>query len=418
MFACAAACCARPHRDPGDRHPTDMNAPALATVIFWLAAAGVVYTYAGYPLLLILRARFASRPPQRREDVQPGVTIVVVVHNEAARIEQKIQTCLAQSYPAEHLRVLVVSDGSTDATGDIVRRHDPARVRLLALPERRGKAACLNDAVAACGDDILVMTDARQRLHPEAVARLVAVLADPAFGAVSGELMFETEQASSFGGGVDAYWRYEKLIRRHEALLGSVVGVTGALYAIRRSAFKPIPPQTILDDVLIPMQVVMAGQRVGFEPGALAYDIPAREVAQERKRKVRTLAGNFQLLQLCPALLLPGRNPIWGAFLSHKLARLAAPWAMLAALLANAALLGSHPFYAATLALQLGIYALALAGLHEGLARRLRLARIAHAFVVLNVFAMLGLWEFLSNRQAHLWTVNTISGANAPGPRA
>ncbi|BDI04557.1 glycosyltransferase family 2 protein [Sphaerotilus microaerophilus] len=381
-----------------------------AHILFWSALVVLVYTYAGYPLWLALRARLAPRPPQRREGYRPRVAILVVVHNEAARIAAKIDSCLAQDYPADRLRVLVVSDGSTDRTADVVAGYADRRVSWLPCAQRRGKAACLNDGVAACDDEVIVFTDARQRLSADAVSRLVAVLSDPAYGAVSGELVFVKDEASAFGEGVDAYWRYEKFIRRHEALVGSVVGVTGALYALRRECFRPIPSHTILDDVAIPMQVVMQGRRVGFEPGAIAFDRPAQDVSQERSRKVRTLAGNFQLLQLFPALMLPWRNPLFGALMSHKLLRLAAPWAMLACLLANAALVASGSlFFQGIWVLHFGLYVLGLLGAVPGLADRVKLVRIAHAFLVLNWFAVLALREFLVNRQAHLWKVNTIS---------
>jgi hypothetical protein len=158
------------------------------------------------------------------------------------------------------------------------------------------------------------------------------------------------------------------------------------------------------------MQVVMQGRRVGFEPGAIAFDRPAQDVSQERSRKVRTLAGNFQLLQLFPALMLPWRNPLFGALMSHKLLRLAAPWAMLACLLANAALVASGSlFFQGVWVLHFGLYVLGLLGAVPGLADRVKLVRIAHAFLVLNWFAVLALREFLVNRQAHLWKVNAIS---------
>lgn len=381
-----------------------------AQVVFWLSLALLFYTYAGYPLLLALRARTAARPPLRREGYRPRVAILVVVHNEAARIAAKIESCLAQDYPRDCLRVLVVSDGSTDGTAEVVARYADRRVTWLPCAERRGKAACLNDGVASCDEEVIVFTDARQRLSGDAVSRLVAVLGDESFGAVSGELVFVKDEASAFGEGVDAYWRYEKFIRRHESLIGSVVGVTGALYALKRTCFRPIPPQTILDDVAIPMQVVMQGKRVGFEPGAIAYDRPAQDIAQERSRKVRTLAGNFQLLQLFPALLLPWRNPLFGALFSHKLLRLLAPWVMLCCLFANAALaMAGSVFFQVVWVLQVGAYVLGLLGAVPGLGERVKLVRIAHAFLVLNWFAVLGLREFLVNRQAHLWKVNTIS---------
>ncbi|MEY4750862.1 MAG: hypothetical protein RIQ60_3076 [Pseudomonadota bacterium] len=409
-----------------------LSADAWAGLLFWVALALLVYTYAGYPVLLAVWARLRSRPPRRDTAYAPSVAIVVVGYNESARIAAKIDSCLAQTYAAGPLRVLIASDGSTDAMGEVVARYIEAtaaalpgaadrRVSWLPFAERRGKAACLNDAAAACDEEIIVFTDARQRLHPEAVARLVAVLGDRDYGAVSGELVFEHDEASGFAQGVDAYWRYEKFIRRHEAMVGSVVGVTGALYAIRRECFRSIPVPTILDDVAIPMQVVMQGRRVGFEAGAIAYDRPSRELAQEKLRKVRTLAGNFQLVQLFPALLSPLHNPLWLAFFSHKLARLLAPLAMTVCLLASLWLALASPFFLAVLVAELALAALAGLGAQDALARRLgvaRLARIAHAFLALNAFVVLGFLHFLRSRQAHLWAASASTPASGPASTA
>jgi biofilm PGA synthesis N-glycosyltransferase PgaC len=369
----------------------------------FLAASGLIfYTFAGYPLLMAMLAALRPRPIARGE-ATPAVAIVVVVHNGAAMLAAKIATCLAQEYPADRLRLLVALDGSDDATLEAARSSGDARVGVMAFETRRGKAACVNDAVEACAEEIVVLTDVRQRLHPQAVRRLVENLADPAVGAVSGELAFETEGATDFGEAMDAYWRYEKWIRRNESAFDSCVGVTGALYAIRRECFERIPPETILDDVLIPMGVAMRGRRVAFESAALAYDHPSRDAAQERTRKIRTLAGNFQLLAMRPALLAPWRDRLAFQFWSHKALRLAAPAMMAVALAANAFLAGEAPFYAATLALQVAAYALAFAGRYVPGASRLPPARLASAFFSLNWFVVLGLWEFVSNPAAHLW---------------
>lgn len=381
-------------------------------VVFWCCLGLLAYTFVGYPLLVAAWARW--RPwPVRRAEGDPEVAIVVVMHNEAARVQAKIDTCLAQDYPADKLRVLIASDGSTDATAAQVRACGDPRVRLLAFPERRGKAACLNDAVAACGEAVIVFTDARQPLDRQAVRRLVANLADPRVAVVSGELVFVTETTAGFGQGVDAYWRYEKFIRRHEALVHSVPGATGALYAMRRSAFRPIAPQTILDDVAIPMQACLDGHRVVFEREAIAYDQPSGTAASERRRKVRTLAGNFQLLMLMPRLLSPWGNPIFWQYLSHKVLRLAAPWAMAGLLASTLWLAHSSVLYMAAAVGQALLYGLPLLGLLLPALRTWKPVRIAQAFVALNGFALLGLMEFLTNRHAHLWR----SGAAGEGSR-
>ncbi|MHB1669891.1 MAG: glycosyltransferase family 2 protein [Thiomonas sp.] len=386
----------------------------MAAWLLWVSIALLLYTYFGYPALVALWARLAPRPVAASPHYRPRLAMIVVARNEVARIRAKIETCLAQDYPPDRLRVLIVSDGSTDGMDDVVRGFASPRVGLLAFPLTRGKAACLNDAIASCDEEVLVLTDARQRLNPEAVRHLTANLADPQVGAVSGELVFVAEDANAFASGVSAYWRYEKFIRRSQAAIHSVPGVTGALYALRKSCFRPIPPSTILDDVAIPMQAAMQGRRVVFESRALAYDTPSTEARQERRRKVRTLAGNFQLLLLYPQLLLPWRNPIFIQFVSHKLLRLLAPWAMSLALLSNVALALHSTFYAALLALQLAFYALPLLGALVPACRNCGLVKLATTFIALNGYAMLGFFEFLTNRNAHLWRAGPATTPERP----
>ena len=374
----------------------------MIEALFFLALAALFYTYVGYPVLVATWARLLPRPVARAP-YEPSVAIVVVGYNEAGRMRDKLETCLAQDYPADKLRVVVASDGSTDGMNDLVESYRDRRVTLLAFAQRRGKAACLNDAVAACSEEVIVFTDARQRLNPEAVRCLVENLADPAVGAASGELVFVSDDMTPFAEGVDAYWRYEKFIRQQEARAGSVVGVTGALYALRRSAFRPIPPQTILDDVAIPMAAAMQGLRVVFDNRAHAYDRPSGAPQQEKTRKIRTLAGNFQLVAMYPGLLLPWRNPLFVQFVSHKLMRLAAPLAMAVLLAANVALLGRGWFYDAFLGLQVAGYALPVLGALSPALARFKPVKIATAFLLLNWCVVLGAREFLLNKNAHLW---------------
>ncbi|HSS06125.1 MAG TPA: glycosyltransferase family 2 protein, partial [Rhodanobacteraceae bacterium] len=206
-----------------------------------------------------------------------------------------------------------------------------------------------------------------------------------------------------FGEGMDAYWRYEKFIREKEGVVASTVGVSGALYALRRALWQPIPPETILDDVMIPMNVVVQGKRVLFDGRAIAWDRPSRTPARERVRKVRTLAGNFQLVALRPELLLPWRNPILFQFVCHKLLRLLVPLAMLAALASNALLAMRGEIWSILLIAQLAGYALAIAGLAAPALCRWLPVKLLATFVSLNAFVVMGFVDFLRNREAHLW---------------
>ncbi len=375
--------------------------------LFWSAIALVIYIYIGYPVQLWLTSRLLPKPVQRGSQT-PEVVMIVVGHNEAHRIEAKIRTCLNQDYPADKLSVLVVSDGSTDRTHDIVNGFNDAQVPLLACPTRRGKAACLNDGVAHTQAPIIVFTDARQRLHSQAVAKLVANFSDPSIGAVSGELEFEQDDGTPFAEGIGAYWLYEKFIRNREALTGSVVGVTGALYAIRRQCFNPIPAETILDDVAIPMLAAMQGWRVSFESGAMAYDAPSSDAAKEKIRKVRTLAGNFQLISLFEGLLNPWRNPLWGRFVAHKMLRLACPLALLIALLSHSVLAWSEPgFYRWSWFVHIAGYFALMAALAIPALQRNKVLRLAVTFAHLNVFVVLGFLSFMTQKQSHLWGSST-----------
>jgi cellulose synthase/poly-beta-1,6-N-acetylglucosamine synthase-like glycosyltransferase len=257
----------------------------------------------------------------------------------------------------------VASDGSTDQTLDALAPY-AAHVELVMLPPR-GKAAALNAAVSRARHPILVFADARQRFAPDAIRRLVRHFTRLSVGAVSGELVLDCEQGqatSTIGDGVGAYWKYEKWLRRHEAIVGSTLGVTGAIYAMRRRLWQPLPDETILDDVLGPMRIVLQRYRVIFDHTAQAFDAAATDAAVETRRKVRTLAGNFQLLALEPRLLVPGVNPVWFQFVSHKLGRLLVPYALAGALISSLWLAPASWIYATAAAGQLAFYGLAAYG--------------------------------------------------------
>ena len=373
----------------------------LVYVACWGSALLLGHVFVGYPALMWLLARVNPRPVHK-QFIHPSVTVVIAAHDASAHIQAKLRSLQALEYPAERIEILLACDGCRDATATLAQQFGDTRVRVLEFAERRGKAACLNDAVAAAHGEVLLFTDVRQRLSPTALRELTANLADPEVGAVGGELQMENVQ-SGFAQGVNAYWRYEKLIRHNESLSGSTIGVSGALYAMRRELFVPLPLGTVLDDVLIPMRVARAGKRVVFEPRALAWDKPTQQRADEQKRKIRTLAGNYQLVQLAPWLLLPSANPLWFRFVSHKLLRLLAPWLLVVFALATTDLARHHPFYAVVLAaLVLGALLVLLERM-QPLTGRWLPVRLAVAFFYLNLFAAQALLTFARNRGLHLW---------------
>ena len=229
---------------------------------------------------------------------------------------------------------------------------------------RGGKAQALNAGVEAARHDILVFADVRQRFDRQALHGLVAPLADPTVGGVSGELMLDVETgggSADIGEGLGGYWRYEKWLRRQESPIGSTMGATGAIYALRQALWRPLPADTILDDVLAPMRAVLAASRVVFSSDALAFD-PVAPSGVELRRKIRTLAGNYQILRLEPRLLNPFRNPVWIQYMSHKVGRLLVPYALMALLVTSALLVTTSPFYALAFVAQVVFYGLAAYG--------------------------------------------------------
>jgi len=339
------------------------------TVIFWVAVGLVAYVYVGYPLLVAAWAAVRPRGWRRSGDWLPTVTIVVAARNEADRLPGRIENLVSLEYPADRLEIVVVSDGSTDATAAIAarlarERRQPA-LRVIDRPQGGGKAVALNEGVAAARHDVLVFADARQRFAAGALKALVANFADPEVGVVSGELVLDCEQgpsASPVAEGVGSYWRYEKWIRSCETAVASMLGATGAIYAMRRSAWRALPPGTILDDVLAPMQAVLGGWRAVLDPEARAFDITAPDTSTEQRRKARTLAGNWQILALEPRLVLPWANPVWFQYCSHKIGRLLVPYALVAAGITSFALAPSSRVAQVAVAAQVLLYGLAAYG--------------------------------------------------------
>ena len=363
--------------------------------IFWLSMAFIAYTYIGYPLVLILRSRWRFRLV-REAPIVPRISVVMAVRNEAAALPQKLHNLLALDYPADQMEIVVISDGSTDETNNILQDCTDRRLRIIIGSQHQGKAVALNRGMQAAEGEIVVFTDARQLVEREALKRLVANFADPAVGCVSGELMLGNHGGPQSGTGVGLYWRFEKMIRRWESQSGSVVGATGALYAARKSLLALLPEGILLDDVYQPLQIARRGARVIFEPRARAWDNLASS-HQEFRRKVRTLTGNYQLLQLAPWLLTRD-NPLRFEFVSHKLLRLLVPFALLGFLAASLSL--SAPIYRAAASAQILFYGSAALGLGKprwGILKRA--SEAAQAFILLNAAAAVALFYFLTAKR-------------------
>jgi len=379
-----------------DRRPS-------AGSFFWIPLVLLVYVYAGYPMIAIVRARLSAKP-RRRAPIEPTVSIVVIAHNEAARIGGRIENLLALDYPKHKLEIVIGSDGSTDETVERARRYERFGVTVRAFQQHRGKPAVVNALVPLVRGEIVLFADARQRFEPETVRHLVANFADPHVGAASGELVVTASDATAPAGhGAALYWRYEKAIRSAEGLVDSTIGATGAIYAIRRALFEPIPEDTLLDDVLIPLRVVRRGYRVVFEPEARAYDGASSTALQEFVRKTRTIAGMFQLMSREGWLLNPLQNRLWFETISHKVLRVALPMFHISVLTANIALADSG-FFGVLLLLQVMFYAAAIVGFIQRDARRRVIAFAAPCAMCLLLWAtIVGFYRFITHRQQVTW---------------
>lgn len=385
-------------------------------VVLVASLALIAFCYVGYPLLVWALAKWRSRPV-RAGNWQPRVDVIVVAYNASTSVVAKIGNLLALDYPADRLHLRIGSDGSSDDTVATINAHVAerglqSRVSVVAFPLRRGKAACLADLVAQSDAEVLLFTDVRQRIEADALNALLRPLADRTVGAVSGELMFE--RGEGFAASVDAYWRYEKFIRRNESASGSVVGATGAIWAARRAAVPEIPEGIILDDVWLPLAIAKSGLRVLFCADAIAWDRASTEPAQEALRKRRTLAGNFQLIAKNPSLLWPGSHPLGWRLWGHKWLRLASPWLFVVALLANFVVVGESPWLALLLALQLLAWITAAVAFAQPDWQRFLPLRIAVLFARMNLYAAQALFDFLRDRDAHLWSSSTVTSEHSP----
>jgi len=378
----------------------------VALGVFWASAGLLGYTYIGYPLLVWVMAKFRRRGWTRDSRVR-DVTVVVIAHNEEAGIERRLRNLLDSDYPPDHMDIIVACDGATDATAARAELLSGRGVRTIEFVRRRGKSAVLNEVVPMAEGEIVVLADVRQRFARSTISHLVADFADPDVGAVSGELkLLRSNERCQTAEGSSFYWRYEKFIRRNEAMADSVVGATGAVYAIRRSLFRSIPASTILDDVQIPMDIVRQGYRVLFEPRAIAYDRIPASARSETIRKGRTIGGNFQLFVMRPWLLSPFHNRLWLQTVSHKLLRLQSPFFLPAIFGANL-LLVSVPAYRILLALQVMFY---LAGFLGRIQRdrhnqssKTALLNVSYTFCLLNWVTVVALVDLFRRRHKVAW---------------
>jgi len=382
-------------------------------IIFWLALLGIFYTYAGYPVAMWMLARLRPRR-WKVAPITPSVSVVLAVHNGFELLPRKIRYLCDLDYP-NIKEIFIVSDGSTDGTAELLRKQQHPRFKTIILKEHSGKAVALNAGMARATADIILFLDIRPEIAPGAIQQLVASFADPKIGCVSGELILHKgghDAVTEALGGL--YWRYEQWIRESEAAFDSPVGVVGAFYAIRRELAVPQPPGVILDDMFQPLSIIRQGFRSVLEPAAHVYDSMPDRVQGEFHRKVRTLAGNFQLFRLAPWALTP-QNRVLFQLVSHKLMRLLAPYLVALLVVSTIVLSATSRVYLGLGMLEVVSFALAIAGLSLEIPVLDRIAALAGAVLVLNVAAVVGLYKFLVTR-GPLWKIWNPNKPETMGP--
>lgn len=367
--------------------------------IFWFSAAFIFYTYAGYPVLLYLAAKFRTKPI-RKVSQDPTVSVILAAFNEEKHIEKKLLNLLELDYPEDRIEILIGSDGASDQTNEIVSKFRSHRIRFFRFIDNRGKPSVLNALVQEARHEILLFTDARQELDRGAVRALTANFFDTEVGCVSGELIFRRAEEGGVSQGMSQYWDYEKQLRKWESNVGSMIGATGALYAIRRRLYPQVPADMLVDDMFIPLAIVQKGYRAVFEPAAQAFDEPSQEAKQELTRKIRTLAGNFQIFKSFPGLFNPAVSPVAWQIFSHKFLRLMIPYFLMLILAANLALL-SLPFYRFTLGAQAVFYG--VAALESFQKNKKGIGYIPYTFCLLNFSAVIALIRYLKRETKAAW---------------
>jgi cellulose synthase/poly-beta-1,6-N-acetylglucosamine synthase-like glycosyltransferase len=393
----------------------------MLKLLFWISAALVIYVYFGYPVLadLLSRVRRAAREPGQGRPELPEVTVIIPAHNEERWIANKIENTLALDYTSARLQVLVASDGCIDRTVEIAGRYAARGVQVSHLAERSGKTATLNRAVRAARGDIILLTDCNALLPLETLQLLVPHFQDPKVGCVTGKrVCLPTESCASEGEGL--YWRYEAWIKNSESKLGSCLGSSGQVMAVRRALFPHIP--VIGDDFYVPMKILIStGAQVRFEPRAKAYIPAAANLGLELERKIRSHVSLFRDLPYLRDGLNPLRSSIWWRVLSHHVLRLFVPFALLMALLSSAILWRAGALYRVITIAQSAFYIAATTGYtcaRRGL--RVRFVYLPFYFVFANLGVLLAWIRWARKKHEYAWQrtermMPTAEPTNLPG---
>ncbi len=380
----------------------DLGSRVLVEFLFWTAAIMLLYVYVGYPALLATIAVFCRRP-KREPGYCPTLSVLIAARNEQGNIGRKIQQTLALDYPAQRLEVVVVSDASTDLTDSIVKASPDPRVRLLSVPQRRGKTYAQNRGVEQCHGEIIVFSDATTVYHPKALRYLACNYEDPQVGGVSGRYRYlDPEGESPTGLGSIAFWSYENLIKMLQSRISTLTGSSGCIYSVRRRLYTPLPEEAC-SDLVEPLWVVRQGYRVVFEDRALAYEETTKSVEEDFRMRVRIITqGLLSIFGMRE--LLNFRKYGWISFqlFSHKILRWTVPIFLILLFTSSAALLNG-PFFLYLFVLQTLFYGLAVASRLVPLHRRWKPLGVPLYFCILNLAVLLSVIEVFKGNKYSTW---------------
>lgn len=386
-------------------------------ILFWVSLATIIYTHAGYGLLMYLLAQTKRRligsagdRSVYSDDEWPAITFIIAAYNEEDFIQRKIDNCLALDYPIEKIQFWFVTDGSSDRTEQIVRQAataQPGLIRCFHSPERKGKIAAVDRIMPLVSTPVTIFSDANTILNREAVKRIVRHYENPAVGVVAGEKRVAIDSRHGAASSEGFYWRYESLLKKWESQFHSAIGAAGELFSIRTALYRPVEPDTLIEDFVMTMRIAMRGYRIAYEPQAYALEQPSASVAEELKRKIRIAAGDHQAVQRLRALLNPFRYG-WLAFqyFSHRVLRwVVAPLMLPVLFFSNMFLATSEGgFYAVFFSAQCLFYLLALAGYFlQKKNIRNPVFFLPYYFCMMNYAMYAGFFRLLRGRQQVTW---------------
>jgi cellulose synthase/poly-beta-1,6-N-acetylglucosamine synthase-like glycosyltransferase len=375
----------------------------IAQIVFWTSVAALLYVYAGYPLLVYLVS--VLRPKKiKRGAFEPKVTILITAYNEEKAIRQKLENTFAVDYPKQKLEILVASDGSTDKTDEIVKEFAARGVKLFRQEGRVGKTVTQNHAVEQAAGEIILFSDATTDYKADVLREILPNFADATVGCVAGKLIYVDDSASNVGKGAQKYWNYETFLKQSESRACSLIGASGCLYAVRRSAYRPMYAEAC-SDFLICTLVYEQGLRSVYEPNAVCTEDTNRQTEKELRMRVRVISQTFTDLWRNRKMMNPFRSGFYAVELvSHKVLRYAVPLFLLLIFVSNAVLIPGSVFFDFLFLAQTGFYLLALIGwAFEKAGVKIGVFALPHYFVLANAASVAGFYKFLRGERYATW---------------